>query len=308
MIHRLAGPRRRVQPTQEDAGATPARWPNFFIVGVGKAATTSLCDYVGQHPDVFVSPVKEPHFFSRADPRLTPAVRDESEYLRLFEGARHERVLVDASVSYFWDPPSAELIKRAVPDAKALVALRAPAARAYSHYWHAVRYGAEPRSFLTALEDELAGRRPVHNGRRVEPYIRRGRYLEGLRRFRSVFSEDLLVVLLDDIAAHPRGEIRRVFRFLELDLEPAETIDLRSSNEFALPRNRLAARVLNSPSLRRLARGIVAGRFRGRAERALLSSSARPAPMDAEAERLLAAAYADERDELERFLGRPLPW
>ena len=38
--------------------------PNFFIVGAAKSGTTSLYHHLCQHPDVFMSPVKEPNFFS----------------------------------------------------------------------------------------------------------------------------------------------------------------------------------------------------------------------------------------------------
>ena len=285
-----------------------ARWPNVFIVGVGKAGTSSLCDYLGQHPDVYVSPVKEPHYFSRADHPLEPAISEEADYLRLFRGARDERVLLEASVSYFWDADSPSAIRAAVPEAKAIVLLREPVARAYSHYWHAVRYGAEPRSFLEAVADELAGRRPPHHGRRVEPYIRRGRYLEALQRFRSVFGPDLLVLLLDDLTARPREVLVRVFEFIGVDPARADSIDLEASNAFALPRNAFAARMLNSPTARRLARRAIPRTLRARTERALMAPNAVRPEIDVEAQRLLEQEYAKERPELERFLGRPLPW
>ena len=40
--------------------------PDFLIIGAAKSGTTSLYHYLGQHPDVFVSPVKEPNFFAFA--------------------------------------------------------------------------------------------------------------------------------------------------------------------------------------------------------------------------------------------------
>ena len=41
--------------------------PNLFVVGAAKAGTTALYDYLAQHPQVFLSRVKEPMFFSRED-------------------------------------------------------------------------------------------------------------------------------------------------------------------------------------------------------------------------------------------------
>jgi Sulfotransferase domain len=283
-------------------------WPNVFIVGVGKAGTSSLSSYMAQHPDVYVSPVKEPHFFSDVAPRLTPAIKDERAYLRLFARAHDKKVRLEASISYFWDEASAAAIKRAVPEAKAIVVLRAPVARAYSHYWHAVRYGDEARPFMAAIEDELAGRPYVHNGRPADPYVRCSRYVDDLRRFRAVFGDDLLVLLLEDLVARPREGLATVFEFVGVDPEPAEHVDLSALNEFALPRSRLAARMLNSSHARRLARAVVPRALRSRVERAFLAPDASRPPMDDDARALLERELGRERPELERFLGRPLPW
>src|SRR5580704_15589096 len=38
--------------------------PNFFLVGAAKAGTTSLYHYLRSHPQIYVSPIKEPCFFA----------------------------------------------------------------------------------------------------------------------------------------------------------------------------------------------------------------------------------------------------
>ena len=37
--------------------------PNFFIVGAAKSETTSLYNYLSEHPEIYMSPIKEPNFF-----------------------------------------------------------------------------------------------------------------------------------------------------------------------------------------------------------------------------------------------------
>ena len=37
-------------------------FPNLLIVGAAKSGTTSLFNYLSQHPDIFMSSNKEPHF------------------------------------------------------------------------------------------------------------------------------------------------------------------------------------------------------------------------------------------------------
>ena len=66
-------------------------WPNFFIVGALKAGTTSLYFYLKRVPGIYMSPVKEPHFFAvetwPVNSRPKP-IRDEKKYLRLDQSAK----------------------------------------------------------------------------------------------------------------------------------------------------------------------------------------------------------------------------
>src|SRR5919108_5774969 len=107
------------------------RWPNLFIVGAAKAGTTSLYHYLAQHPDVYMAPMKEPHFFSqiRPDPKLEaffPHVDNEAKYLALFAAAGDEKVRGEASTSYLWHPDVADAIRSKRPDAKIVAMLRDP--------------------------------------------------------------------------------------------------------------------------------------------------------------------------------------
>jgi Sulfotransferase family len=278
-------------------------WPNLFVVGVGKGGTSSLCAYLGQHDDVFMSPVKEPHFFSDADPDLVRAVKDEEAYLRLFEAADSEKFRGEGSVSYFWDAASAAAIRRASPDARIIVSLRDPIDRAYSHYWDTVRYGREDRSFRRAVDEELSGLLPP--GR--EPYLRRSLYCESLCRFISEFGTKVFVVYFEDLTHDSRGELRRIFEFLEIDPDVADCVNLDIRNPFALPRNRAARTIISSASLRALARPLVQRRLRSRLEGMLLRTAEKPC-IDAELIPVLTDYFAADRLALEDLLGQQVPW
>ena len=41
-----------------------AKLPNFLLVGTTKSGTTSLYHYLKQHPEVYMSEMKEPRFFA----------------------------------------------------------------------------------------------------------------------------------------------------------------------------------------------------------------------------------------------------
>jgi len=156
-----------------------------------KGGTTSLWGYLDQHPEIYMAPVKEPHFFTRAEPLATRALihsyTDEQSYLDLFSDARDEKLRGEASASYFADPETPALIKQVSPDAKILVILRDPVERAYSHYWHVVAYGAERRTFSDTVRNELAG--DQHPG--VEPYAAGGFYVEPLQRYFRTFGDSV---------------------------------------------------------------------------------------------------------------------
>src|SRR5689334_14600377 len=102
--------------------------PNFFIVGAPKAGTTSLYHYLKQHPEVYMSPVKEPNYFSYEETVKQNLYHKEKgvgtfeEYSKLFASAngRH-KAIGEASVSYLFYASVPEKIKKAVPHAKIVI-------------------------------------------------------------------------------------------------------------------------------------------------------------------------------------------
>ncbi len=186
------------------------RLPNFFIVGAPKAGTTSLYSYLDQHPQVYMSAIKEPHFFAaeireeNLDPELRRGiardaralraflagpmrekrfggiVADWEDYLRLFANANNESALGEASVCYLWSPTAPERIADRIPDAKILVMLRHPAERAFSQYLHSLGNGAIRWSFREHIQRNLrhrSGQFCVHY-----PFLEFGLYSEQLGR------------------------------------------------------------------------------------------------------------------------------
>lgn len=285
-----------MEPSADD------RWPNLFIVGVGKAGTSSLAEYVSHHPDIFISPLKEPHFFSDATPRLAPTVKAEEDYLRLFSDAQ-EPVRGEASVSYFWDPGSASRIRRVRPDARIVVILRDPVERAHSHYWHAYKNGVERRPFALAAQQELAGSRPAG----LEPYLARSLYSEPLARYLEAFPGNVHVVFFEELVHDPASELVKLFSFLQVPPGPAEHADASAHNAFALPRNPLAGALFRSANVRRAARSLVPSALRPRLEALLLAPGSKPA-LDETTLGVLERFFESDRGRLEALLGRRVTW
>jgi hypothetical protein len=285
------------------------RWPNLFLVGAAKAGTTSLYRELARHPAIYMSPMKEPHFFSQIEPSpgrkaFFPHVTDEDEYLALFAGATTEEVLGEASTSYLWDRQAAERIKRVVPEARILIMLRDPVDRAYSQYWNDVREGIERRSFLDALvEEQRSG--PGEWG--VSSLnIDCGRYADQVERYLDRFGVRVHVLFFEDFVSHEASTIAGVHSFLGVR-SPTAGAAPRRMNPASLPRNALSAALLASGKLRRVARATVPRPLRSRLRVGLLKQ-ATPPPMDPAARTLLSEIYRPEVGRLAELLGRSLPW
>src|SRR5215831_9169458 len=108
--------------------------PNFLIAGASKAGTTSLHDYLSQHPNIFMSSFKEPNYFV---PNY--AYNDWERYLSLFRGARDEKAVGESSTGYLFCEESPAWIKSVLGNVRIIVVLRNPARRAQSLYWWMVR-------------------------------------------------------------------------------------------------------------------------------------------------------------------------
>ncbi len=101
--------------------------PNFFIVGVPKSGTTAISEYLGDHPNVFMSHPKEPHFFADDFPMYKKALPELRDYLALFNNISPEVVAIgEASVYYLYSKIALNNIYKFNPEARIIVMLRNP--------------------------------------------------------------------------------------------------------------------------------------------------------------------------------------
>jgi hypothetical protein len=284
-------------------------WPNLFLVGAAKAGTTSLYDELAQHPAIYMSPMKEPHYFSRIRPSperaaFFPHIVDEDDYRALFEGVTGERLVGEASTSYLWDVDAAERIHDASPKASILIMLRNPVDRAYSQYWNDVREGIETRSFADALAEERRSGAGIWGVTSL--YIDCGRYADQIERYLDRFGERVLVTFFEDFVADQARTVEAILDFLELE-RGRGTEGPGRKNPTALPRNVLTRRILGSGRLRTMARATVPRALRARARGAMLKEVS-PPPMDPEARASLVEVFRPEVARVGEVLGRRAPW
>jgi hypothetical protein len=147
------------------------RAPDFFILGQPKAGTTALHATLRRHPQIFMSALKEPHYFARElayepPPADLPTTLDH--YLSLFASARPGELTGDASTLYLWSRTVAHQIARLRPDARIIVILRGPVSFLYSLHLQLVNTSVETehdlRTALALEEMRRNGRHLPHNG------------------------------------------------------------------------------------------------------------------------------------------------
>jgi hypothetical protein len=192
--------------------------PNFLIIGAMKSGTSALYYYLEQHPQIYMSPVKEPNFFclegqENPDPK---SISDSETYRRLFKGASDERALGEASHCYLYKAQAVERIKSYVPEAKLIAILRNPIDRAYSHFLHMVRNGTERiTDFAQSLQEDESG---LHRERTPQDYFGRGFFHAQLKRYFANFPRDQIrIYLYDDLNSAPIDTLQDAFRFLGVD-------------------------------------------------------------------------------------------
>jgi hypothetical protein len=187
--------------------------PNFFVIGAAKCGTTSLAYYLGQHPEIHISPVKEPRFFAAPDPRHPfPGRRigTLAEYEALFDADAPMRGEASAAYSQHpWRPGVAGRIHDLVPDARFVYLVGDPIRRVESHYMQTVAEEGEIRPIAAALGDIEEPRHPA---------ICPGRYAQQLEQYLAHFAQErILVVDRDDLQQRRSATLSSVFSFLGVD-------------------------------------------------------------------------------------------
>ena len=243
--------------------------PNTFIIGAPRSGTTSLHNYLGQHPDVFMSRLKEPRYFAYrgeeveyqgpADPvtfnRSTVTERDE--YVSLFRDAGGEAVVGETSPIYMYRADvAAANIRQTVEDPRFIAILRNPVDRAYSDFLNMVRLGREPLlDFETALDRE--GERKEKNWSPFYYYADKGMYARQLEQYYDAFDRSKIkVFLFRELVRDGKGVVGQIMDFLDLE---TKRIDLRKKhNRSQFPRVNLIHKVASYPSVKS-ARGVFRG-------------------------------------------------
>lgn len=205
--------------------------PNFLIIGPPKCASTSLHYYLGQHPEIYMSKVKETFFF----------VRDYEKgmgfYESYFEEAGHAKMIGEATPVYAFLPFVADRIKKHYPHAKLILCFRNPMDRTFSSWLMQRGMGVEKATFREAVEINikqlayvtLEGEKgaATWNGSvgnfdigesRLRTYIQAGRYADIIKSYEKRFApEQIKIIFMEDLKDDFNGTMKSLFSFLGVD-------------------------------------------------------------------------------------------
>jgi len=322
-----------ISPDRPTAAPTPVtRLPDFFIAGQPKSGTTALYEMLKRHPQIYMSPVKEPFYFAADNPLPEgtdgrrwrsleqTGIRAESleRYASLFAPARPDQKAGEATTSYLWSRTAARRIAEVNPAARIIAIFREPAEFLRALHMQLIRNRHEDvLDFRRAVSLDDARREGRHiPDHSVWPmaliYSDRVRYVEQLLRYEAVFPrEQMLVLIYDDYRSDNEATVRRVLRFLEVDDEvPLEPVEVHKAVRVRSPAVRAVAQrltVAEGPVTRAInstVKAVVPTQLRRDVRRRLIFG--KPKPPDEEFMRELRVRFRGEVQALGEYLNRDL--
>ena len=203
-----------------------SKLPNFLIVGAAKCGTSSLHNYLNQHPDIFMPTftdeglkVKEPRFLikEKVKERLPKGIWNYEDYKSLFDNVTNEIAIGESTVLYlyYYNEAIKNIKKYLGEDIKIIIMLRNPIDRASSAYLFASRTPQENQTFKEAL---INARKRFDKDKTLSPmilYKELGLYYKMVKAYMENF-KDVHVILYDDFVLQTDLEVRRAFDFLNI--------------------------------------------------------------------------------------------
>lgn len=209
--------------------------PNFFLIGAPKCGTTSIARWLAKHAEIFISEIKEPHFFNTDMSHRT--IKNKSNYEQLFESCDKERVVGEASVWYLYSKDAVKNIEKYcdIPP-RYLVCIRNPVEMAHSLHEQQVFSGNENiKNFADAWGKNNLRRKgllvPVgatdSSTLVYSDTCALGSQLSAL--LERVDRSRIHIVLMDDLACSPELEFEAIQKFLGLNIDASINLEIHNA-------------------------------------------------------------------------------
>ncbi len=291
--------------------------PDFFLVGAPKCGTTAMCDYLDQHPEIFISPIKEPNYFGK-DVIGPKAVNNIEDYLNLFHKAENQ-LCGEGSVWSLFSKTAAKEIYDFNCNAKIIIMLRNPVDVIYSLHNQMVfdGYHEDIEDFnlaLAAESDRKKGLRIPKTCTRPQALIYTDvvKFTEQVQRYIDIFpKENINIIIYDDFKNKTFQIYRNTLNFLGVnsDFEP----DIKVINASKRVKNKTLQKFLvaQPPVVQFFSKNIIPSPLRQTMRTLLkkINTQYQPSPpMDTALKKRLQAEFALEVEQLSNLLGRDLTY
>lgn len=306
--------------------------PTFLVVGAVKAGTTSLHEYLQQHPEVYMSPIKETNHFCDADMDFAhfnvdyrqdidhnldkylagpmdkkihiAHVRTWNQYQLLYKNVRNEKAIGEVSNAYLYCPSTASAIQQKLPAAKIIMVLRNPVDRLFSQYLMNLKLGKiTERDLLKEIEQDQA---KTHKGWGVSHlYVEVGMYYDQVKRYYDTFPHDQIkVILFDDFKKDATATMQEIFDFIGVD-SGFQIDTTQRYNEAGMPRFGQLNYWLTQIGVYGLVKKIFPDSAKNRIKALIYTKKDIPAIRPEERSQL-EAVFKDDIQQLSQLIGRNL--
>lgn len=279
-----------------------------MIIGAAKSGTTSLYHYLSEHPDVFMTEPKEVNYFSAEEIERQKLyykdhkVRSLEEYQSLFAGVKGCKAIGEGSVSYIFYPETPQKIHALLPDIKIIILLRNPVDRGFSHFLMDQRLG------LVDLEyKDIIFKSSAHEKASLyfQQYVELGLYFEQVKRYIDIFGrEQVKIYLNEDLRSDLSLVVDDLYGFLHLDKSEKPNLE-KNHNAFAMPNNKLIAKLYASRSIRRTLSRLVPESLKEKILSTFFNKTKKPTLSEVELTKLH-EIYDEDIKQLERLIDRDL--
>jgi len=294
--------------------------PDFIVAGTARSGTTAVADTLRDHPEVFVTTPKEPHYLGlgRRAPAYTgpgdaetitrAVVVEEADYLRLFEPAQPGQIRGDgSSSSLYFHEAAIPVLQRLNPDVKVVILLREPLARAYSAYQYQQMRGFETATFAEALAAE--DQRIADGWHHIWHYRRMGEYTPSVKAYLDAFGrEQVGVWFYDDIERDAGAVLRDVLAHIGATPDATDREALRRINVSGEARSELMQRGIHALTRQVAVREAIKKVLPYRAREAIRRLNLKPTGLPTDVGAELRESLRPDAVALEELLGRPVPW
>lgn len=222
----------------------------IFIVGAPKSGTTSLHYYMNEHPEILMSSVKEPDFFSDKEIvdqglyYVTSRINTLQKYHNLFLDKNNEKIFGESSVSYLFYPEVPKKIKKYNTESKIIIMLRNPVDRAFSHYLMDFKLGLISDRFEDVFNKK--------EGLKFQQYFLLGNYYSQVKRYFDAFSkENVHIIWYSDFKKDAEKEVQKVFKFISVNSYYKVNFE-NVHNRFSMPKSKVIRKIYSIVWFRKL--------------------------------------------------------